>query len=40
MFLHLTTCKKTAFKQMTVCKQETIYLCKIELFEVELFDRL
>ena len=23
---------------MTVCKQETIYLCKIELFEVELFD--
>ena len=25
---------------MTVCKQETVYLCKTELFEIEMFDHL
>ena len=38
MFLNFTVRKqKTAFKQMTVCKQKTVYLCWTELFEIEQF---
>ena len=41
LFLHSTMCKqKTVFKQMTVSKQEILYLCYTELFEIELFFHL